>query len=315
MVPSKELLQRAQESRERALGNTVHFRAVIEFSNVCHHNCLYCGMRVKNRTLPRYRLEERVIIQCAEKAVRDGIRIIMLQGGDDLQYNVGSLGRVVHYISTILGAKVILCIGDRPLRDYESLQKAGATQAIVKFETTNKIAYTTLRPHSSLESRLALIRHLSLMGFQVSSGFIQGLPGTTVSDIEQNIQMVLDLPLFAASVSPFIPSEHTPLRDAPLGALNEVIGVMAKLRIARPSFLIPSVSALSLLSSREGSQESGQLMGLLAGANVLTVNYTPRESRDLYVIYRKQRWVVEMEFAKEIVRRAHLIPSPDLDQE
>jgi biotin synthase len=296
----------ACRARAKACGTSVLLRAVVEFTNVCHHNCAYCGMRAANSGLRRYSLAPDDIMGAAQRAAADGIGVIMLQGGDHLAYDMDGLAAVVEYIVSELRATVLLCIGDRPLEDYERLYRAGARQAIVKFETSNALLFKSLRPHSSLDRRLRLSGEVAALGYQLSSGFIQGLPGASPGDLENDLEQLASLPLFAASVSPFIPSEQTPLRNSPYPELAAVLETISSIRLAHPNLLIPAVSALGILSQREDGDTSGQLRGLLAGANVLTVNYTPPSERENYVIYGPQRWIVEREYAMEVVRRAGL---------
>jgi biotin synthase len=302
-----EMAAAARRARAESWGGaTVLLRAVIEFTNVCHHNCAYCGMRAANSGLRRYSLTPEAMMAAARRAVEDGISVIMLQGGDHLAYDIGACATVVEYIVSELHATALLCIGDRRLEDYEHLHRAGAGQVIIKFETSNAPLFEKLRPHSTLERRLRLGRDVAAMGYQLSSGFIQGLPGASAADLDNDLEQLAELPLFAASVSPFIPSEQTPLQNAPYPKLAAVLETIARIRLARPALMIPAVSALGILSQRELGDASGQLRGLLAGANVLTVNYTPPSEREKYVIYGPQRWIVERDYALEIIRRAEL---------
>lgn len=292
----------ARSVRDAQAGRVVHVRGVIEFTNVCHHNCLYCGMRVANKSLGRYTLDRERLTDLAAGARADGIRTIMIQGGDHLEYDVAELCRAVGDIRERFDQTVLLCLGDRPLRDYEELFAAGAAQAIVKFETSNRSLYRRLRPHSHLDERLKLVNDLWGLGYEVSSGFILGLPGATAEDAENDLKLVSELPLFAASVSPFIPNDQSPLAGATVPSLDSVLDCIAGLRIRNPWLRIPSVSALNLLASLEGREEPGQLLGLMAGANVLTINYTPPAQQKSYVIYTSRRSLIEVGYAKELVK-------------
>lgn len=296
----------ARDARDATVGRSVHLRVVIEFTNVCHHNCLYCGMRAGNSSLQRYTLSSESIAGLAHRAHEHNIRTVMIQGGDHLHYDINELCDAISAIREQYGQTILLCVGDRPIKDYEDLYRAGATQAIVKFETSNKTVYQFLRPHSSLEARLDLIYGLATMGFEMSSGFICGLPGTTQADTENDLDLISELPLFAASVSPFIPNDQSPMSGDSMPELDLVLSCIAQIRIRRPQLRIPAVSALNLLARRKGRLEGGQYLGLMSGANVLTVNYTPPARREAYVIYRTAREIVELEYAKQIIARADL---------
>jgi biotin synthase len=301
-----ELSQAAVRARQVQFGDSILFRGVIECTNICHHNCAYCGMRSANGALQRYALKAAGMMASARRAVKDGMTVIMLQAADHLLYDIDVLSQVIEYIISELQVSVLLCLGDRSLDNYRRLFKSGARQAILKFETSNPTLFRQLRPHCSLQDRLRLAGDLADIGYQMSSGFIQGLPGTNDDDLKRDVALLVDMPLFAASVSPFIPHPQTPLKDAAWPSLDDILATIARLRLARPSWLIPAVSALTLLSKREMNDDSGQLRGLMAGANVLTINYTPAPERGNYVIYKDDRWVVEREFAIRTATRAGL---------
>ena len=46
------LYQEADRVRRQHYGNTVYLRGLIEFSNFCRNDCLYCGLRRSNSTIP-----------------------------------------------------------------------------------------------------------------------------------------------------------------------------------------------------------------------------------------------------------------------
>jgi biotin synthase len=102
------------------------------------------------------------------------------------------------------------------------------------------------------------------------------------------------------SVAPFIPNQGTPLQNQPLGDINLTLNTMAILRIGLKDALIPSVSALEYVC------KGGQLMGLNAGANVLTINFTPHSYRSYYKIYAKDRFIVTLNHAIDIAKMAGL---------
>ncbi|MCG8554037.1 MAG: radical SAM protein [Proteobacteria bacterium] len=298
-------LNKACQIRDKVLGRSVFLRGVIEFSNVCVRNCLYCGMRASNRDLRRYQMDAGSLVAAAQEIRADGLGIAMIQGGDDLAYDTGELARAVSEVRR-LGLTVLLCIGDRPLQHYELFRAAGAEQAIVKFETSNAELYKQMRPHNSLEDRLELIRGLAAMGYSVSSGCILGLPGSTTSDSIRDLELVKELPLFAASVSPFIPGPSTPLSGYASPPLDSVLDFIAGMRLENPDLLIPAVSALNALATNEGRKTLGLALGLQAGANVVTVNYTPNDARGDYIIYRTARSLVSLDMAIDAARTAGL---------
>ena len=115
----------------------------------------------------------------------------------------------------------------------------------------------------------------------MSSGFIAGLPGQTADDLLANFALARDLPLDGCSVSPFIPGDETPLAGATMGGIDLTLNCMAVLRLMRPNWVIPSVSALNLAEPGQGYKR-----GLRTGANLVTINLTPPDIRGNYLIYK-----------------------------
>jgi biotin synthase len=130
----------------------------------------------------------------------------------------------------------------------------------------------------------------------VSSGFIAGLPGQATDDLLANLRLARELPLDGCSVSPFIPGEATPLAREPVGALDTTLNCMAALRLLRPELVIPAVSALNLTGADDGYRR-----GLRAGANLCTINLTPTEMREDYLLYRRERFIMNEERVLEAI--------------
>jgi biotin synthase len=307
-VPASDdesLFAAARVARTQSAMDDVLFRGVIEYTNRCYRNCTYCGIRAKNTELKRYALTRNSILTQAEKIAEDDLPVVSLQAADHLKYDFKGLAQAVTYITQELKRRVLLVIGDIPFEHYERLYDAGAREAIVKFETSNAALYETLRPHNTLRDRLNLIENLAKLGYEVSSGFIYGLPGTSPEDVKQDLALIRNLPLFAASVSPFIPNDQAPLKAEHSADLEGTLRAIAQIRLDNPHFRIPAVSALNLLApEHETIPNYGQYLGLQAGANIITVNYTPPVYKKDYVIYETDRHIVQLAQAKEVVRLA-----------
>jgi biotin synthase len=185
---------------------------------------------------------------------------------------------------TNLGISV--CLGILSPALYSELMKAGASLYIMKFEMANPTRYHEMESPGTYETRLKNIRHLAENGWQVSSGFIAGLPGETDADLLANLKLANELPLSGCSVSPFIPGDETPLSAAATGDIDLALNCMAAMRLMRPDWVIPSVSALNL-----AEPGSGYRRGLRTGANLVTINLTPSEFRDDYLLYKRDRFI------------------------
>jgi biotin synthase len=298
------LHERAVQTALARFGRKVFVRAVVEISNVCRQNCSYCGMRRDNRNVKRCRAHyeqlARLLIEERPSSVTD----VNLQAGEDpvaVREIALPLLRTLKR-ETPLGLSV--CLGSLSPNLYAELKEAGASIYILKFETPNAEHYQALQGPGSLEKRIANIRHLAQTGWSVSSGFISGLPGQTNEDLRNAFALAGELPLAGCSVSPFIPGEETPLSKATIGDINLTLNCMALLRLMRPDWVIPSVSALNLAEPGMGYRR-----GLKTGANLVTINLTPWDIRSDYLLYKRDRFIMTEERILSAIAAEGLEPS------
>jgi biotin synthase len=296
--------ERAAELTRARFGRDVFVRAVVEISNFCRENCSYCGMRRSNRSLHRFRAKHEQLADLLINHRPASITDVNIQAGED---PVAVREVALPLIRTLrdrtdLGISVCLGLLDASL--YAELQKAGASIYIMKFEIGDPTRYAEMHAPGTFEKRLASIRHLAQTGWRVSSGFIAGLPGQTEADIKANFQVAQNLPLDGISVSPFIPGDETPLSSAPVCDINLTLNCMAALRLMRPDWVIPAVSALNL-----AEPGSGYRRGLRTGANLVTINMTPSEFRGDYLLYKRDRFIMTEERILAAVEAEGLAPS------
>jgi len=298
------LHEKAAALTRQVFGHRVFVRAVVEVSNFCRENCHYCGMRRDNRALARYRaipdqLAEWILTRCPP-SVRD----LNIQGGEDpaaVRQVVLPLLRLLRR-ETHLGLGV--CCGTLTGTLYDELREAGARYYVLKFETSNRRLYSALRAPGTLAERLHHIRLLASGGWGVSSGFIVGLPRQTRAHLLGDLETARSLPLAGCSVSPFIPGESTPLSEDSAGDVSLTLNCMAMLRLMRPEWLIPAVSALCLNGSTDGYRRA-----LGAGANLVTVNLTPPHERAKYLLYQNDRVIMTEERVLNEIQKAKLTPA------
>lgn len=226
----RELFCRADRARKEQVGDEVYLRGLIEFSNHCGRDCLYCGLRASNRRIKRYRMSCTQIFSAAKKVRRLGIRTVVLQSGEDAHYSIEELCRLVKKIKA-LGLAVTLSIGERSYQDYKLLKAAGADRYLLRFETSDPGLYAKLRPGRTLANRLRCLAWLKELGYQVGSGAMVGLPGQTGASIAGDIFLYKRLGLDMIGIGPFIPHPHTPLAKAPQTGLEKVLKVLALTRI------------------------------------------------------------------------------------
>lgn len=291
------LFAKAREVRHAAGSDAVKVRGVIEISNYCQKHCEYCALRPQNRKMVRYRMDTDTILGIADQIMELGIRTVFMQAGQDPK----SDEMVCEVIKRVKphGVEVLLNLGEKPEATYRRYRELGADSYILKFETSSPELYQQI-VGSSLEKRLQCARWIKAVGMRLGTGNIIGLPGQTIETLAEDLMLAVDLQPDFMSSSPFIPNEDTPLENLGFGDVDITLNSIALSRILFPTALIPAVSAL------EKIRPGGQLQGLQAGANVLTVNFTPKEVRDSYSIYSKDRFVVSLDHALKTIERAGL---------
>jgi biotin synthase len=300
----QELFKQARTVRHHFLGDEITLRGVIEISNICQKNCDYCAMRRGNKSLRRFRLAAQTILTAARSITETGITTVMLQAGQDL-YCDRILDEVIPAIADNLGAEVLLNIGERDKETYKRFAQLGARSFILKYETSDAIAYEHV-VHAPLNKRIQCVRWIRDAGMKIGTGNIVGLPDQTIESLVSDIRLDFSFKPDFVSAAPFISNQGTPLQNRPLGDLNLTLNTMAILRIGLKEALIPSVSALEYIHA------GGQLMGLNAGANVLTINFTPQSCRANYRIYAKDRFVVSLNYAVNTAKAAGFTVSSEV---
>lgn len=273
------LFQAADRVRRKFVGDGVYLRALIEFSNYCKNNCLYCGIRAGNVQVQRYRLSPAQIITTAKQAVSYGYKTIVLQSGEDLWFGSDKLCDIISQIKKF-DVAITLSIGEKTREEYAAYRKAGADRYLLRIETTDKTLYEKLDPNMSWDNRVRCLHDLKELGYEVGSGSLVGLPGQTVESLADDLLFFKQLPVDMAGIGPFIPHPQTPLADEkPDGHFELALKMMAVMRLLLPDINIPATTAMETLHPQ------GRLLALQAGANVVMPNTTDTEYRPLYELY------------------------------
>jgi len=303
-VVQSALHERAAAVTREKFGKEVFVRAVVEVSNYCRENCAYCGMRRDNRTLHRFRAQHEQLAELLIHHCPATVTDVNIQAGED---PIAVREVVLPLIETLrretsLGVSV--CLGTLPRELYQALKSAGATIYIMKFELGDAANYKKFEAPGTFDERLQHISALAADGWRVSSGFIVGLPGQPSHELMASFRLANELPICGCSVSPFIPGGDTPLANFPPVNPTWTLNSMAALRLMRPDWVIPAVSALNL------SEKDGYRHGLRAGANLVTMNLTPTNLREDYIIYKRERFIMTEERVLDAIAAEDLTPSP-----
>ncbi len=278
-----ELYRIADRVRHEHMGDDVYIRGIIEFSNICASNCLYCGIRAGNRGLRRYALSAGEILEIASTMADSQQMTVVLQSGETPVFGDEEIGNIIRRIKRETPLAVTLSVGNRPRETYRYWQECGMDRYLLRFETSAPGLFDRLRPGSSLEERLMCLRYLQDLGVQTGSGFMIGLPGETLNILADNIMLCRALDLDMIGIGPFIPHPDTPLGDEK-NAYDDhremYFKALAVLRIFNPDAHIPATTAYDVVFPGEGRD-----LALQRGANVLMPNNTPVKYRKDYFLY------------------------------
>jgi biotin synthase len=273
------LFAEADRVRRAHMGDAVHLRGLIEFSNNCGRDCLYCGIRRSNRDVQRYRMTVEEIFDTALTARKLGYKSLVLQSGENCQYPLPLLCGLVRRIKKELDIAVTLSIGEKTREEYAALRQAGADRYLLRFETSCESLFSGLKPDSSYGGRMQCLKWLRELGFQVGSGIMVGLPGQTEEMIADDILLMQELDLDMIGIGPFIANPQTPLKDVPSGSLDLTLKTLALIRIVTRNTHIPATTAMGSIDPK------GRQKALQCGANVIMPNVTPTMYREHYQLY------------------------------
>jgi len=296
--------ERAADIRTRRFGRQVFLRGVVEVSNYCRENCSYCGMRRDNRQLARFRARLNQLAELLIQHRPESITDLNIQTGEDPVVVRELVLPLIELLRRETPLGVSVCLGTLNKSLYRELRSAGASIYIIKFEIADPRLYARMHAPGTFRERVEHIRLLAHSGWNVSSGFIAGLPDQTDAGLLANFALARELPLDGCSVSPFIPGDETPLSGAPTADIDLTLNCMAALRLMRPDWVIPAVSALNL-----AEPGCGYRRGLRTGANLVTINLTPSELRDDYLLYKRDRFIMTEERILSAISAEGLIAS------
>lgn len=273
------LFSLADRTRFNYCRDEVHVRGIIEFSNYCKKDCIYCGLRKSNKSLQRYRMDENEIVNSAIKASKLGYKTIVLQSGEDEVYSIDSICSITKSIKRNVDCAITLSIGEKTFDEYRKLKESGTDRYLLKFETSDRKLYEKLKPDSSYDKRFTCLNNLKSLGYQTGSGNMVGLPGQTYKMLADDILLMRRLELDMIGIGPFLPHHNTPLYDAKPGTLDLTLRVLALTRIIIPYAHMPATTAVASLDT------NGRQVALKCGANVIMPNITPFKYRKYYEIY------------------------------
>lgn len=275
------LAQRARAVRDAHYGRRVFIRGLIEYSNYCRNDCLYCGIRRSNRNAERYRLSREQILDCCRAGYALGFRTFVLQGGEDPYFTDE---RAVSIVSAIRGefpdCAITLSMGERGRESFQRLFDAGANRYLLRHETADCAHYARLHPPElTLANRVQCLRDLKDIGYQTGTGMMVGSPFQTTDCLVRDLRFIQQLQPQMVGIGPFIPHHDTPFAQCPAGTARQTLTLLSILRLLLPCALLPATTALGTIDG------DGREKGMNAGCNVVMPNLSPRDCRRKYLLY------------------------------
>ena len=283
------LTRRAYETKVLIWGRRVALRGLVEFSNVCEKNCLYCGIRRGNASVVRYRMDEGEILDAVAWAAENRYGSVVLQSGETAaEANTAFVERVLMRIRERFGDSlgVTLSLGEQSEETYRRWKDAGAHRYLLRIETSNPELYARIHPaNHSWQARLQCLRTLKRLGFITGTGVMIGLPGQGIDDLARDVEFFRDEGVDMVGMGPYLVHPGTPLAEDPAARVDPKSLLELTLRmIAATRLTIPDAN-IAATTALQAIDPEGREKGLLAGANVVMPNVTPLKYRGEYILY------------------------------
>lgn len=278
------LAEKALKAKQSVYGNSVFIRGLIEISNYCKNNCIYCGIRRGNKACERYRLTKEQILSCCDEGYPLGFRTFVLQGGEDPFFTDELICEIVAEIkSRYPDCAVTLSLGERSRESYQKMFDSGADRYLLRHETADKEHYEKLHPSDlSFDSRMECLQSLKEIGFQTGCGFMVGSPYQTARTLAKDLKFVEQFRPHMCGIGPFIPHRETPFAAEKAGSVELTCYLLSIVRLISPSILLPSTTALGT------ADPIGREKGILSGANVVMPNLSPASVKGKYELYNNK---------------------------
>ena len=276
--------QLARQAAQQSYGKTVFIRGLIEISNICKNDCLYCGIRRSNHACSRYRLTPEEILACTQEGYALGFRTFVMQGGEDGWFTDDVLCGLIRSIKDQFpDCAITLSLGERSPKSYQRLRASGADRYLLRHETADSVHYRALHPQEmSFDHRMQCLRTLKHLGFQTGCGFMVGSPHQTTAHIAGDLKFIEIFSPAMCGIGPFIPHADTPFRKEPAGSADLTCFLLSLVRLIHPKLLLPATTALGSV------EQNGRERGILSGANVIMPNLSPVNVRDKYMLYNNK---------------------------
>ncbi len=291
----KAFIEDTESMRRQSMGSKIYLRGLVEFSNYCDRDCLYCGVRSSNNQVLRYRMDKSEIVAIVKAAYQQGYRSICLQSGEtDSAVGVIWLADLVKMIKDIncgtyeQGIGITLCVGELSYHQYLILWEAGAHRYLLRIESSDRDLFKRMHPPAQrYEKRVECLEALKDIGFQVGTGVMIGLPGQTAEHLARDLEFFQGLDIDMLGMGPYIPHPDAPLSRTRAGSTLDPYTVTLKM-IALARTIMPEINIVASTALQTINPE-GLKMGIKAGANIVMPILTPPRYRDQYILYQNKK--------------------------
>lgn len=295
----QQLFHQSQQVRLQHVGNKVYFRGLVEFSNICAKDCLYCGIRKSNEKVIRYDLSDEAILEACRFAWQNRFGSVVLQSGEvSSPAFIRRVDRLLRKIKEISNGElgITLSCGEQTLETYRQWRESGAHRYLLRIESSNRDLYRKIHPENELHSydkRLQALKDLKTAGYQVGTGVMIGVPFQTTEDLADDLLFLKKMDIDMVGMGPYIEHEDTPLYEfrnmlkTKQERFDLALKMVAVLRLLMPDINIAAATALQAIDP-EGREKA-----LAVGANVLMPNLTPADFRKEYLLYEGKPFLNE----------------------
>jgi biotin synthase len=294
-----DLVKKANEIRLKYRGAKVYFRGLIEYSNICKKNCLYCGIRSGNKNFIRYTIQDDEFFDAVKFAIRERYGSIVIQSGENT--SPAFIDKITEYIREIKNISnnklgITLSLGEQSFETYKKWYDAGAHRYLLRIEESHPELYKKLHPQDGkhdFAARYNCLLNLKNIGYQLGTGIMIGLPFQTIEHLAEDLLFMRDLDIDMCGMGPYIEHPDTPLYQYkddlwPLKErFNLTLKMIAILRLMMPDINIAATTAMQAIDPM------GREKALQAGANVLMPNITPKQYREEYLLYENKPCIDE----------------------
>ena len=213
----KLFFEHSQQVKQTVLGNKVYFRGLVEFSNICSKDCLYCGIRKSNSKVVRYIASDDEIVEACRFAWLNRFGSVVLQSGETASKTfVRRIDNLLKKIKKLSNNElgITLSCGEQSRETYLRWFESGAHRYLLRIEASNRELYTRIHPGNAKHSfgkRIEALHYLKETGYQVGTGVMIGLPFQTLEDLANDLLFFKKIDIDMCGMGPYIEHEHTPL--------------------------------------------------------------------------------------------------------